>query len=116
MNFTPDDLKNRWPVKYDNWKFVKNAKGEWIGYGNKVHGLIVTVKDELGQEYPDIELREINVMAPVLGAVPWSIKESVSKSKVLNADISNDLKLIKKPVIMFVATLIFLGLIIFMFG
>lgn len=29
--FTPEDLKEVYPGKYDNWLFYKTGRGDWIG-------------------------------------------------------------------------------------
>lgn len=71
MSFSPDDLKKKYPGKYDDWKFVKNAKDEWYGSNKKEYGIIVSKKDKDGNEYPEVEIRKTETMGPGLGAVPF---------------------------------------------
>ncbi len=71
--FTPDDLKAYYPGKYDDSKFAKNGRGEWVVIENKTNGVIVTKTDDNGKEYPEVVSHNRETIAPGMGAVAWSI-------------------------------------------
>jgi len=79
VSFTPDDLKAKWVGKYDQWKFVMNGKGEWVGYYKNIHGIIVCKSDEKGRMCPDIELKTSTELSPSMGVIWYSIGKIFKK-------------------------------------
>ena len=73
MNFTPDDLKLRYPGKYDSWKFAKNGRGEWFGLGKRQQGILVSKTNKNGETHPYLKMRESDVLGPAIGGVLFGI-------------------------------------------
>lgn len=53
--FTPEDLKKKYPQKYDNWKFVQKRNGDWYGVYKNEGGTIT------GNKSPTLDVHQIEI-------------------------------------------------------